>query len=503
MTQLWSEARTFRLLETTIDDIQAAFDVGELSARKLIQLYLDRIEAYDRKGPNINSIITTNPQAVEEADRLDAAFEASGRVGPLHAVPVILKDQIDAQGMPTTLGSVVFKDYFPDRDAFVVAKLKKAGAIILAKATLGEMGRGDTHGSLFGSTRNPYDLDRTVGGSSGGPAASVAANFGAVAVGQEAFASLRRPSAWNGVVGMRPTAGLVSRSGVYSGWPGTIGSLGPMTRTVRDLAALLDVLVGYDPEDPITALGVGHGPRTYTEFLDEGGLKGARIGILAEPMGFESEPESEDFMKVSRVFDRAMGELEAAGATVIGPIEIPKLTELLAKRATAGGDGAWNVYFGRSKAPPFKSQEEMVQSPDYARVFRRRTSGTGPVGASAHYEYLLAREELMINLMKVMADLDLDAIVHKTAEHQPTLITEGVNPPYVNLKGATHINTFLVYVPSISVPAGFTSDDLPVGITFLGRPYSDATMIKLVYAYEQATQHRRPPSTTPSLPGEP
>ena len=204
----------FHLLEATIDTIQKAYAQGELSARELVQLSLNRIDAYDRNEPDINSIITLNPKALEEADRLDSAFRSSGPVGPLHGVPVILKDQIDARGMPTTLGSVVFKNYFPDRDAFVVENLKKAGEIILAKATLGEMGGGDIHGSLFGSTKNPYDLSRTVGGSSGGPAASVSANFGAVAVGQEAFASIRRPSAWNSIVGMRPTAALVSRSGV-------------------------------------------------------------------------------------------------------------------------------------------------------------------------------------------------------------------------------------------------------------------------------------------------
>ena len=215
----------FRLLETTIAEIQTAFAEGELSARRLAELYLNRIEAYDRNCPNINSIITVNPQVLDEAERLDRAFADSGPVGPLHGVPVILKDQMDARGMPTTLGSVVLKDYYPDRDSFVTEKLRKAGALILAKATLGEMGRGDTHGSLFGSTRNPYDLARTPGGSSGGPGASVSSNFGAVAIGQEGFASIRRPAAWNGVVGLRPTAGLVSRGGVYAGWPGLPGSL--------------------------------------------------------------------------------------------------------------------------------------------------------------------------------------------------------------------------------------------------------------------------------------
>ena len=219
-----------------------------------------------KKGRSINAIITVSADALSEADRLDAAYKSAGPVGPLHGIPVIVKDQADVKGMPTTLGSLLFKDYFPDRDSFVAEKLKKAGAVILGKATLGELGGGDTHGSLFGSTRNPYDTERTVGGSSGGSAAAVSANFSTLAVGQEGLASIRRPSTWNCIAGMRPSAGLVSRSGVYGCWPEVFGSLGPMARTVKDLANLLDVMVGYDPEDPITARGVGHVPIRLPSF---------------------------------------------------------------------------------------------------------------------------------------------------------------------------------------------------------------------------------------------
>ncbi|TAJ78434.1 amidase [bacterium] len=492
----------FRLLEATIDDIHSAYKSGQLTSRQLVKMYLDRIEAYDKKGPAINAIITVNSKALEEADRLDAAFQASGLVGPLHGIPVIVKDQADAKGMPTTLGSVLFKNYYPDRDAFVVEKLKKAGAIILAKATLGELGGGDTHGSLFGSTRNPYALDRTVGGSSGGSAASVAANFATVAVGQEGFASIRRPAIWNSIAGMRPTAGLVSRGGVYAGWPEIAGSLGPMARTVRDLATLLDVMVGYDPEDPLTSRGVGHVPDSYKKFLDKNGLKGARIGILRESMGFDSEPDSEDFKKITEIFEKAVAELTAAGAEIVDPIVIPKLKELLAKRAGSytQAEESFKVFFGRSANPPFKSREEATRSPDFAKVVRRsQNRWKRSSDATGHYEYLMARDELTINLLKVMADSKLDAIVHRAVEHQPTLISQGVNPPYVDQKGVPHLNTFLVFVPTIVVPAGFTRDNLPAGISFLGRPYDDGNMIKLAYSYEQATHHRRPPASTTPL----
>jgi len=493
---------SFRLLEATITDIHEAYRSGQLTARGLVQMYLDRIEAYDKKGPAINAIITINPKALEQADRLDAAFKTSGLVGPLHGIPLVFKDQGDVKGMPTTLGSILFQDYYPDRDSFVAEKLKNAGAIILAKTTLGELGGGDTHGSLFGSTRNPYALDRTVGGSSGGSAASVSANFATAGIGQEGLASIRRPSTWNSIAGMRATAGLVSRGGVLGSWPTVIGALGPMARTVRDLAILLDAMVGYDPEDPLTARGVGHVPDSFTRFLDQDGLKGTRLGILREPIGIDSDPDSDDFQKITGVFDKAVAELRAAGAEIVDPIVIPKLNELLAKRAGSPDDGeaSFKNFIGRSANPPFKSLADVVAAPDFAKVFpntqRRLRLSADP---NKHYQYLVARDELMINLLKVMADNKLDAIVHKAVEHQPTLINEGIKPPFVNYKGAPHLNTFLVYVPSIVVPAGFTRDNLPAGITFLGRPYDDGNMIKLAYAYEQATHHRRPPASTTPL----
>src|SRR5215470_12713693 len=327
------QPKPFAIEETTIEQIHAAFKLGKLTARQLVQGYLDRISAYDQKGPKLNAIITLNPEALEEADRLDAQSKRSGFLGPLHGIPILVKDEIDTAGMPTTLGSVVFKDYRPPLDAFVVARLKKAGAIILGKTTLSEFAAGDTYGSLFGATRNPYDLERTVGGSSGGSGAAAAANFSTVAVGEETGASLRRPGSWNGIVAMRPTAGMVSRTGMYDGYPSEPASMGPMARTVRDLAELMNVMVGYDPEDPLSALGVGHAPENFTRLLDRNGLRGARLGILRESIGTASEPASEDFKKVDVVFEKNVAELKAAGAVLVDPIVIPGLQALLAKRA--------------------------------------------------------------------------------------------------------------------------------------------------------------------------
>jgi Asp-tRNA(Asn)/Glu-tRNA(Gln) amidotransferase A subunit family amidase len=492
----------FNVVEATIDDIHDAYKAGRLTCRQLVEMYLDRIEAFDKKGPAINAIITINSAALKEADRLDAAYKSTGPVGPLHGIPVIIKDQADVQGMPTTLGSVLFQNYFPDRDSFVAEKLKKAGVVILGKATLGELGGGDTHGSLFGSTRNPYDTERTVGGSSGGSAASVSANYSTVAVGQEGLASIRRPSTWNGIAGMRPSGGLVSRNGVYGCWPEVFGSLGPMARTVKDLAKLLDVMVGYDPEDPITARGVAHIPESYIKFLDKDGLKGARLGILRESIGLNAEPDSEDYKKIQEVFDRAVGEIKAAGAEIIDPVVIPKIKELLAKRSGAPGetDQSFRNYYGRSANPPFKTPQEVIASRDFTKVVKRSQERfKRQPDAAQHYASLKAQDELMTIFLKVMADHRLDAIVHKAVEHQPTLIRDGIAPPFVDQKGAPHLNTFLVYVPTIVVPAGFTRDNLPAGVCFIGRPYDDGTLIKLAYSYEQATHHRRPPASTTAL----
>jgi Asp-tRNA(Asn)/Glu-tRNA(Gln) amidotransferase A subunit family amidase len=497
----------FKIVETTIDDIQAAYKSGRLTAHQLVQRYIDRINAYDKAGPKINSIITLNPHALEEADKLDAAFARSGFVGPLHGIPIVVKDEIDAAGMPTTLGTLVFKDYRPPRDAFTVEQLRKAGAIVLGKSTLSEYAAGDTYGSMFGITRNPYDLERTVGGSSGGSAAALAANLSTLAIGEETLASIRRPATWNSVVSLRPTPGLVSRSGMWDGYPSPVAQMGPMARTVKDLALMLDSMVAYDPEDPVTALGVGKTAGSYTKFLDKDGLKGARIGILREPIGVGTDPTSEDFKKVDAAFEKNIAELKAAGAIIVDPIVIPNLKPLLAKRIRnpIESDEALRFYLARNPDSPIKTREDIAHSPDLDKSFPPTKAAPWknplpPLDAAKYLEFLQAREQLTFAVFKVMADNKLDAIVHKSVEHQPTLIKDGITPPYESNRGVPTLNTFLVYAASMTVPAGFTSDNLPVGITFFGRPYSEPSMLKLAYSYEQATHHRLPPKTTPELP---
>ncbi len=486
----------FEFIDTTISDIHSAFAGGTLTCVALIQTYLDRIEKIDKSGPRINSIISINEQALEQAKHLDDTYKKSGPIGPLHGIPIAMKDQADVKEMPTTMGSVLFRDHRPGRDSFVSARLREAGAIFLAKTTLGEMGAGDTHGSLFGSTKNVYDLSRTAGGSSGGSGAAVSANLCAVAVGQEGFASIRRPSTWNGIVGMRPTAGLVSRGGVYAGWPSTNGSLGPMTRNVMDAARLLDVMVGFDEDDPITSRGVGKKAKNYTAQLNKDALVGKRIGVLRTQMGYASEPNADDFKNISQLFDVAVNDLSNIGAEIIEDVEIPGMLDLMAKRVADGAaeEESFRIYAAGSANAPFRTMEEAQNSPLFDEVSNGVKTRWSVEKSQAKYNaYLAAREDLMTSFLKTMADNRLDAIVHKAVEHAPTFIKDGIAPPWTDQKGAPHLNTFLIYVPSIVVPAGFTEDGSPAGITFLGRPYADADMLGYAFAYECATRHRRAP----------
>ena len=486
----------FSVVEATISDIHGAYAARTLTCCRLVEMYLERIEKIDRSGPTINSIISVNEKVLDQAQALDEAYTTAGPVGPLHGIPIGMKDQMDVMEMPTTMGSVLFAGHRPDRDSFVAAKLREAGALFVAKTTLGEMGAGDTHGSLFGSTRNVYDLERTAGGSSGGSGAAVSANLCAVAIGQEGFASIRRPATWNGVVGMRPTAGLVSRGGVFAGWPSTNGSLGPMTRTVGDAARLLEVMVGFDPKDPITGRGVGKAPESYSDMLSEGAFVGKRVGVLRTVMGYASEPESADFKDISALFEVAVNDLRNIGAEIIDDIEIPGLLDLLSMRAPDGPaeEESFRAYMSGSAAPPFNTMDEARRSPLYASVSHGVTTRWAADKSPDKFNaYLCAREELMTRFLAVMAEHDLDVVVHKAVEHSPTLIKDGIAPPWTDQKGAPHLNTFLIFVPSVVVPSGYTRGGHSAGITFLGRPYSDSEMLSMAHSYELATGHRRVP----------
>jgi Asp-tRNA(Asn)/Glu-tRNA(Gln) amidotransferase A subunit family amidase len=278
-----------------------------------------------------------------------------------------------------------------------------------------------------------------------------------------------------------------------------------MARTARDMALMLDVIVGYDPEDPVTALGVGHKPKSYTVSLVENGLAGARIGILRESIGSNPDPKSEDFGKVDAVFQRAVGQLRDAGAVLVDPIVIPNLKELLAQNAGTGHELTLRlkVWLARNPSSPFKSLEDIKNSPRIGEIIPppKAEGWKRPhqPNFAAHAAGVYAREKLMVSIMNVMAAHNLDAIVYKSVEHQPGLIDEALRPPYPGPRGVNVLNTFLVYAATIAVPAGLTSDGLPAGITFFGRPYSEPLLFKLAYGYEQAVRPRTPPSSTPPL----
>ena len=433
MTQLESKPKTFQLLETTLGDIQEALASGAITARELVELYLKRIEAYDRGENGINCVITLNPTALEEADAADAHMKASGPIGPLHGVPIVLKDQMDAKGMPTTLGSVIFKDYYPERDSTCDREAQGRRRDHPREGDAGRAGRRRHPRHAVRFHPQPLRLERTVGGSSGGSAAAVTAN-------------LERRRHRPGRLRVDPAAVRLER---HRGHAPDAGA-GQSRRCLGRLAESLR-LAGPDdahrhrPREAarchggLRRRGPADGARRRLRARDVHGL--ARQGRAARARASASsatrwasgsEPDSEDFAKITAVFDRAVGELAAAGATLVDPIEIPNLNELLAKRTGDGSDAAFKQWAGRGGNFPFASQAEMQAAADAANAKPGRPTSANmrAFDPMAYHEYLVAREELMTNVLKVMADHKLDAIVHKTVEHQPTLISEGINPPY-------------------------------------------------------------------------
>jgi Asp-tRNA(Asn)/Glu-tRNA(Gln) amidotransferase A subunit family amidase len=496
----------FRLQEATVDGIHEAMRSGDISCRELVQLYIDRIDAYDQKGPSLNALQTLNQHAMAEADRLDAQFRASGFAGPLHGIPVMVKDQFETSGLPTTYGSALFRGFAPQRNATVVEKLKAAGAIILAKTNMGEFAAGCA-GSAFGWCRNPYDPERDPSGSSSGTGIAMAANFGAVGIGEDTTGSIRGPAARNSLVGLRPTLPLVSRFGMMPSNP-TRDTAGSIARTVRDTALLLDVLAGYDPNDPVTAASVGHVPATYTSFLDSDGLRGMRLGVIREVMASDTDPKEADFLRVRAAIDQALGELADCGAEIVDPVVIAGLTDLLPQTSGAfETEAAIDAYLAQHPNAPVKTLQEIVLSADVLLHQRMRLMRSiGRTTDELPYLHLMqTREALRQAVLKAMADHQVDALVYATFDHEPQRIPPDIltSPRSGLQKGSNRTLCPMVTCPALSVPAGFTDGGLPVGIEFLGRPFTEGTLLRIAYAYEQHTHHRQPPPTTPPLAGEP
>ena len=500
----------FHVLETTIDDIHAALQSKRMTCRELVNLYIKRIEAFDKEGPQLNAVQTINSRALQEAERLDAAYARSGPVGPLHCIPVLLKDQVETSDMPTTYGSVIFKDFVPQRDATITTRMKKAGAVILAKTTMGEFAAGYL-GSAFGIVRNPYGPTRSPSGSSGGTGAGIAANFATVGIGEDTGGSVRGPAAFNNLVGLRPTVPLVSRFGMMPATPSQ-DTLGPIARTVKDAALLLDVIAGYDPNDPVTSYAAGQVPPTYTAFLNKDGLRGVRLGVIREPMDSKTDTASDDYKKVKAVIDKALSDIRNLGAEVIDPVTIPDLKDRVKKGYDDNvfeTEPAMDSYLAKHPNAPVKSLREILVTGKVvpSRSSRLMTNVGRTTDDPGYLKVLLLREETRQIVLKVMADNRLDALVYSTYDHPPAIIRADAltNPSFVDLADPGNNRRFapMLGFPAMSVPAGFTTDGLPVGIEFMARPFAEPALFKVAYAFEQGTHHRKPPTTTPSLPGEP
>ena len=493
-------APTFRLEETTIAEVHAAMRAGTLTCRGLVSGYLRRIEAYDRNGPGVNAIVLANPDALRVADSLDARFRASGPAGPLHCIPVIVKDNFETAGLQTTAGSLSLAGYVPTRDAFQVRRIREAGAIVLAKSNMAEFAFTpfETVSSILpGYTRNPYALDRVTAGSSGGTAAAVAANFGEVGLGTDTGNSIRGPSSHQALVGIRSTMGLTSRAGVV---PLNLAYdvAGPMARTVADAVAVFRVVAGHDPDDPSTEPARGRPVPNYAASLVPDGLRGARIGVLRQAY----ERPSAD-AEVLAVFGQAVADLRRAGATVVDSVPMPALDSLL--RAETGEcnrfkydlEGWLATTAGRA---PVRALDAVVQSRRFhPSILPRLENGQratvapdqSPGCAAAERRRAAVRAEVA----RAMDRLRLDALVHPTWSNPPRLIGDLNTPAGDN----SQLFSPLTGWPAVQVPMGYTRGTLPAGITFFGRAWSEATLFKLAYGFEQSTRHRRPPVSTPPL----
>jgi len=498
----------FDLEEATLADLQAGMSSGRMTARSITQQYIARIGELDRKGPTLRHVLEVNPDALSIADSLDQERK-SGRVrGPLHGIPILLKDNIDTAGrMTTTAGSLALEGSIPLQDAFIAAKLRSAGAVVLGKANLSEWANfRSTHSSSGwsargGQARNPYVLDRNPCGSSSGSGGAVAANLCAAAIGTETDGSIVCPASANGVVGIKPTLGLVSRTGIIP-IAHSQDTAGPMARTVRDAAIILNALAGIDPRDPATLAGRSRGQTDYTRSLDPNGLRGARIGVARTKFFGYSDA-------TDRITNSAIDAMRAQGAVIVDPADI----------VTAGkfDDSEFDVLLYEFKADlnsylaglgpkaPVRTLKDIIdfnerhkdrEMPWFGQEIFVMAQKKGPL-SEKKYRDQLARNLRMSRTQGIDATMNkykLDAIVAPTGS--PPWVTDLINGDHFS--GASSTPAAVAGYPNINVPAGY-SHNLPVGISFFGRAYSEATLIRLAYAYEQATKHRRAPQFLPSL----
>ena len=504
---LAAQTPPFEVEEATIAQVHAAISAGRLTCRALVDAYLRRIETYDKNGPAINAIVILNPNATREADAEDQRFKQSGLTRPLDCVPMIVKDNFETQGLQTTDGALAFSGYTPSEDATEVARVKAAGAIVLAKSNMAEWAFSpvETVSSILpGYTKNPYALDRVTAGSSGGTAAAIASSFGLVGFGSDTGDSIRGPSAHTALAGIRSTMGLTSRAGVF---PLNLRAdiAGPMARTLEDAVRVFQVIVGQgafvaDPRDPATQAANGRTIPDYSKSLDRDGLKGAVIGVLHEAYEREStDPE------VLSIFHAALEDLRRAGATIIDPAKIDGLENIRRPPNSApcmGFKYDLNHFLAaRSEAVPMPDLAAILKSGKFHPSVQKRLEDaqngpengpdSEPCRADSAY-----RDQFRTAVLATMDRLKLDAFVYPTWSNPPRLIGDLNTPAGDNSQIFSPVTGF----PAINVPMGYTRGGrLPAGITFYGRAWSEPQLIRYSYGYEQATRHRRPPSSTPPL----
>ncbi len=488
----------FNALEATIADVHSAMSKGELTAKALVEYYINRINAYDKTGPAINSVIKLNPKAIEVADALDNKFKEKGFVGPLHGIPILLKDNVNTEDLETTAGSLSLEGVIPDTDAFITKKLLEAGAIILAKVNLHEFAVwGETASSILGQTLNPYDLTRTPGGSSGGTGAGIAANFGMVGIGTDTINSLRSPGSANCVIGFRPTLGLVSRDGIVP-YSLTQDTAGPITRTIEDAVKVLEVISGYDPTDSSTAWSIGRRPESFIKHLKKDGLVGKRIGVLRSFFGKE-----EIHKEVNEAVDNSLKALENNGAILVDISEdinsdkLVKEVSLHLYELKRDLDSYLQKLEDRSQV---HSLEEIITSGKYHEGIEENIKTASGLSTTTpeYYQRLAKRNDLRNEIVELFARYNIDAMVYP---HQKRPVVK-VGEAQVERNGVIGSVTGF---PAASVPAGFTSPTeaapigVPVGIEFLAREWDEATLIEILYGFEQATKFRKPPVSVPEL----
>lgn len=484
------------LEEATLEGLQAGLTAGRWSAAELVRGYQRRIQALDRSGPTLRSLLELNPEALAIAKALDAERRAGKLRGPLHGIPVLLKDNIDtADGMKTTAGSLALGDApAPKADAFLVAKLRAAGAVILGKTNLSEWAnlRSTRSSSGWsgrgGQTRNPYALDRSPSGSSSGTGAAVAASLGAVGVGTETDGSIVSPANACGLVGLKPTVGLVSRSGIIP-LSHTQDTAGPMTRSVRDAAILLGVLAGRDPRDPATGEADDRREKDYTRFLDAEGLKGARLGVVTNQLGVHAH--------VDAILRPALELLKARGATLVD-VELKSSAyedaelEVLLYEFKAG----LNAYLaGRGGSVPdmaaliqFNDREQAREMPFFGQELLIQAQAKGPLTEVAYLKALAICAQARHDLTGLLERQQLQALVAPTGG--PAWLIDHLNGDSSSLSFSTP--AAVAGCPHLTVPAGFTFG-LPVGLSFVSGPWQEGTLLRLAYAFEQASRSRRAP----------